>query len=583
MPDDISWGAFSLYNQGDGPSTPNIDALARESVQLTDFHVSPTCSPSRAAFLTGRHNDATGVWHTIMGREQLRRDEITMADVFKANDYATGMFFKWHLGDNYPFRPQDFGFDHVAWSRGGGVGQQPDFWGNTNIAGTFEVNGEWIEMTDEEDGIPGAFSNNFFFNRAMDFMGEQIEQGKPFFTYLTPATAHTPHFLPPDAAAGVSPLQGTVENIDKNMGRLLAFLKEQGVEKNTIVIFTTDNGDRNHLYRAGKATPYEGGHRVPAFVRWENGGMGGLGQARQVDQLTAHYDLLPTLMDLLDLEDAVAERPANLAMHGQSLSTILDNSASNDDSIFAERAIVIDNMRVENLLDHKYKQASVMRDQLDEQGEIQHKWRLQVNKDERELYDVMVDSLQEQDLSADPVYAELIKRLSADYESYWEIISARSDEYTRIIIGDEAEPVSRINSMATHDSSVWHQGQVANGQNVGSWVAVEFAQTGTYTFDLHRWPIEIGDYTSLTTAPADPVFTSKGVVPLAFPIASARLQIYNGDEVYFDESKAAGSDADAVSFKVDGLPAGPAFLRTDFFDAEGEVLFRAYYTYVERV
>jgi arylsulfatase A-like enzyme len=122
MPDDISFGDFSYFNAG-GPRTPNIDKLGAASVRLTDFHVSPSCSPTRAALLTGRHNDAAGVWHTVQGRSQLRKDEITLAQLCKANGYATGLFGKWHLGDNHPFRPKDRGFDRVVWHGGGGVGR----------------------------------------------------------------------------------------------------------------------------------------------------------------------------------------------------------------------------------------------------------------------------------------------------------------------------------------------------------------------------------------------------------------------------------------------------------------------------
>ena len=171
MPDDISHNAFSYYKKN-GPQTPNINELAEESVRLTDFHVSPSCSPTRAALLTGRPSDVVGVWHTINGRNMMRADEITMADVFKDNGYATGLFFKWHLGDNYPFRPKDRGFEYVAWIKGGGTGQLPDYWDNTNKHAKILVNDVLVDMTDEDDGIEGAFTTNFFFNRAMEFMDD---------------------------------------------------------------------------------------------------------------------------------------------------------------------------------------------------------------------------------------------------------------------------------------------------------------------------------------------------------------------------------------------------------------------------
>lgn len=132
MPDDISHADLTTYNP-DAPKTPNIDRLGRQSVRLTDFHVSPTCSPTRAALMTGRYNNATGAWHTIMGRSLLLRDEVTMADILRANGYHTSLCGKWHVGDNYSFRPKDRGFNRVVTHGGGGVGQQHDLWGNSNL------------------------------------------------------------------------------------------------------------------------------------------------------------------------------------------------------------------------------------------------------------------------------------------------------------------------------------------------------------------------------------------------------------------------------------------------------------------
>ena len=108
--------------------TPNIDKLYHESIRLTDFHVGPTCAPTRAGLLTGRYCNCTGVWHTILGRSLLRANEVTMADIFKANGYKTALFGKWHLGDNYPFRPHDRGFEVALYHGGGGVSQTPDYW-----------------------------------------------------------------------------------------------------------------------------------------------------------------------------------------------------------------------------------------------------------------------------------------------------------------------------------------------------------------------------------------------------------------------------------------------------------------------
>ena len=296
MPDDVSHGVFTYYNPDSTSRTPHIDELARTSVRLTDFHVSPSCSPTRASALTGRSHSVVGIWHTIAGRSLLRNDEITIADVFKHNGYATGMVGKWHLGDNYPFRPKDRGFEYVAWTKGGGAGQQPDYWGNMHHSAHYWVNDELVEMTDEDDGLEGAFLTNSMFNRAFEFMEDNQKQNKPFFLYLPTAAAHSPWPKGPgDARSGLNPKQATVENIDKNVGRLVDFLDEKALADNTILIFFTDNGSGEFMYRGGKISYYDGGTRVPSYVRWPAGGLGGEEKGRDVDVLTSHMDWLPTL------------------------------------------------------------------------------------------------------------------------------------------------------------------------------------------------------------------------------------------------------------------------------------------------
>ena len=123
--------------------TPHLDSLHARSVRLTDFHVDPTCSPTRSALLTGRYSTRTGVWHTINGRSMIHPDELTLAETFKANKYRTAMIGKWHLGDNYPCRPEDQGFDHAIWHKGGGIGNGSDYWGNDYFDDSFMVNGKW--------------------------------------------------------------------------------------------------------------------------------------------------------------------------------------------------------------------------------------------------------------------------------------------------------------------------------------------------------------------------------------------------------------------------------------------------------
>ncbi|MGJ8653187.1 MAG: sulfatase-like hydrolase/transferase [Opitutaceae bacterium] len=568
MPDDISHSAFSYYEEG-GPRTPNIDKLAQDSVRLTDFHVSPSCSPTRGALLTGRPSDVVGVWHTINGRNMMRADEITMADIFKANGYATGLFFKWHLGDNYPFRPKDRGFEYVAWTKGGGTGQQPDYWGNTNQSASMWVNDVLVKMTDEDDGIEGAFTTNFFMNRAMEFIEENIKKNKPFFAYIPLATAHSPHVMPPDAREGVSAKTGTIENIDKNMGNLIKFLDDKGIADNTILIFTTDNGSGGYL-RGGKGSNYDGGSRVPCFVRWPNGGLGGDGKGgADVAPLTAHIDWLPTFMDVLDLKD-LPNRPEKLKIRGRSIQPFLDSDPSNDPSELKNRSVTINDMWTE--FPEKYKKLSVKKDIWDG-DQIIHKWRLcrTSSTSDWELYDVLVDISQKNDIIGNPDHAAIVAELKEEYEGWWKLVDERSHEYTRIIVGNPEEPVANLLAHDFHGTVIWSQGNVLKGDKGSGFIAIEFDQAGSYDFDLRRWPKEIEDETTLTSA-------GEGE---ALAIASARIKIWNGETVYVDETKDADPDADGVNFSIENLPKGPAFIQTWFYNAAGEMEGAVYYNYAQ--
>ncbi|KGL62300.1 sulfatase, S1-17 family [Polaribacter sp. Hel1_85] len=566
MPDDISHNAFSYYKKN-GPQTPNINELAEESVRLTDFHVSPSCSPTRAALLTGRPSDVVGVWHTINGRNMMRADEITMADVFKDNGYATGLFFKWHLGDNYPFRPKDRGFEYVAWIKGGGTGQLPDYWDNTNNHAKILVNDVLIDMTDEDDGIEGAFTTNFFFNRAFEFMDDNIKKEKPFFAYIPLGTAHAPHVSPPDAREGVNAKTGTIENIDKNMGRLLKYLDDKGIADNTILVFTTDNGGGTYL-RGGKGSNYDGGTKVPCFIRWPNGNLGGKGKSRDVLPLTAHIDWLPTFMDVLDFQD-VENRSKKLKIRGRSFKPFLDEDTSNDPIDYKKRSVTINDMWTE--MPQKYKKLSVRKD-IWKGDIITNKWRLIRTNSESdwELYDVLVDELQQNDVIGNAANNSIIADLKEEYELWWQLVDERSNEYTRIVLGSEQEPESELYAMDFHGTVIWEQAAVKKGVSGSGFIAIEFEKKGTYNFDLRRWPKELEGETTLTSA-------GSGV---ALKIASARIKIWNGDKVYVDTKKDANPNADGVRFTLKNLPKGPAFIQTWFYNSKGEMEGSVYYNYV---
>ena len=167
--------------------TPNIDRFYDESMRLTDYHVGPTCAPTRAGLLTGHYANSTGVWHTIGGRSLLRKDEYTMANMFSDAGYQTGLFGKWHLGDSYPFRPEDRGFREVVRHGGGGVGNTPDYWENDYFDDTYCANGVWTKY-------PG-YCTDVWFDLGIDFI--QRHKDKPFFCYIATNAPHVPHIVDP--------------------------------------------------------------------------------------------------------------------------------------------------------------------------------------------------------------------------------------------------------------------------------------------------------------------------------------------------------------------------------------------------
>ncbi len=328
MPDDVGYGDFAC-NGNPIIKTPAIDALAAHSVRFTDFHVSPTCSPTRSALMTGRHEFKNGVTHTIMERERLTLKATTLAQVLKSAGYSTGIFGKWHLGDEPDRWPDKRGFDEVFIHGTGGIGQtfpgmtSGDVPGNSYFGPTMLHNGKFVKTE--------GYCTDVFFGQAEKWIAAVKDQ-QPFFAYITPNAAHAPLDVP-DAyfqkyqgkvPPPVAKFYGMIENIDENVGRLLAQLKSSGLEENTLVIFLTDNGTAtgDKIFNAGmrgkKGTAYQGGTRVPSFWRWPAGFHGGV----ECPALTAHIDILPTLAQLagIELNDALRRQ-----VEGRSLVRLLQN------------------------------------------------------------------------------------------------------------------------------------------------------------------------------------------------------------------------------------------------------------------
>jgi len=518
--------------------TPNLDNLYAQSIRLVNFHVDPTCSPTRCALLTGRYSSRTGVWHTIMGRSLLRKDEVTMADIFSASGYRTGIFGKWHLGDNYPFRPQDRGFHETLVHGGGGVGQGPDYWGNDYFDDTYIHNGKLEKFT--------GYCTDIWFDRALKFI--EANKGRPFFCYLSTNAPHAPYnvateYSQPYKDKGVPGEQanfyGMITNIDQNIGRLIQRLAELNLEQNTILIFMTDNGssaDFDAGMRGKKGSEYDGGHHVPCFIHWPGKLKGG----KDVSQLTGHIDLLPTLIELCELS-----KPQGVNFDGTSLLPLLTGQLDN----WPDRTLFVHSQRIEH--PEKWRKSAVMTD----------RWRL-ING--QELYDMKADPSQKSDIA--DKYPEVVDKLRESYEDWWADICERFDEYCEIIIGSEKDNPTRLMSHDWHSSNPpWSQAAVRSASLANGFWAVELARDGTYEFALRRWPIEVDQPINAAIASGK-----------AISATGARLKIAD-----LDVSQVIPDGAHAVTFQVQ-LKAGKTRLQTWFMDDKGESR-GAYYVYVKRL
>ena len=576
LTDDQGYGDLSCHGNP-VVRTPHLDAFHDAAIRLADYHVGPTCAPTRAGLLTGHYANSTGVWHTIGGRSLLRKDEHTMADMFAAAGYRTGIFGKWHLGENYPYRPQDRGFHEAVVHGGGGVGNTPDYWGNDYFDDTYCANGEWRRYS--------GYCTDVWFNLGLDFISRHRAQ--PFFCYITTNAPHLPHIVEPRYSdpylPPVSPTEdraryyGMLANIDDNFGVLRARLAEWGLEQNTILIFMTDNGSaggvavdadqfvvsgHNAGMRGQKGSQYEGGHRVPFFLRWPGGVVDG---GRDVAELTANVDIMPTLMELCGIGD-----PATLTVDGRSLVPLIRGAAAgvaDTDPSWRERIVVTDSQRLARPV--KWRKSAAM----------MARWRL---VDGRELYDLAADPSQATDVAAD--HPDLVARLRAGYEEWWRKVTVRADEVIPIPIGGHPASQGLINS---HDwrnvedpLCVWNQCQVRQGLEYNGYWEVEVMEPGRYQFELRRWPRE--QPLALAAGIDGPEQVGYGQMTYelrygggrVLPIGRAEINIAGQRQA----REVAAGDA-MVRFDLE-LPAGVTELRTSF-TGHDELELGAYYVYVQ--
>lgn len=424
LTDDQGYGDISAHGN---PvlKTPNLDRLRAEGVRFTDFHVSPTCAPTRSALLTGRHEFRNGITHTIHERERLTPDAVTLAQVLKSAGYATGIFGKWHLGDEPAYWPSARGFDEMFIHGAGGIGQTyagscGDAPGNTYFDPAILHNGTFEKTK--------GFCTDVFFAQAAKWI-EATKGKQPFYAHIATNAPHAPYTARPEDAAlyegKTAHFFGMIHNIDENVGRLLAKVAEWGIERETLIIFMNDNGTAagEEVFNAGmrgkKGTPWLGGTRSSSFWRWS----GTLAPGER-GQLTAHIDFFPTLAQL-----AAAKLDAKVTaqVEGRSLLPLLEKA----DATWADRTLFTHVGRWAPRTSPetgKYMNCSVRT----------ARWHLvQAGKGKDwQLFDVLADTSEKTNLAESnaPVVAEL----TAAFEKWWESVQPQ--------LVNENAPVPAVNA-----------------------------------------------------------------------------------------------------------------------------------------
>lgn len=443
MTDDQGYGPVGRHGHP-WIKTPHLDALYDQSTRLTRFLVSPTCSPTRSALMTGRHPLKNGITHTILERERLALKATILPQVLKKAGYTSGIFGKWHLGDEDAYQPHKRGFDEAFIHGAGGIGQSyrcscADVPGNKYFDPVIRHNGSFVKTK--------GYCTDLFFTAALGWIKECRTKDEPFFAYITTNAPHGPFIAPPSNtkrftdlgfSAKTAGFYGMIENIDENMGRLMAKLTEWKLDENTILIFMSDNGMTGGgsgrdgkplgkdtdgkpmmMFNAGqkglKGSADEGGVRVPFFIRWK-----GQFKARQdLAQVAAHLDLFPTLVDIAGLPAFESQ------VEGRSLLPLLRDPKAPwpDRYLFTQKARWPTGSEPNQ---HQWKNFAVR----------SHQYRLVGSQ----LYDMLKDPGQKTDIAAEN--PKVVEKMRAAYDQFW--------KKARPLMVNETAPMSKTQPFRVH-------------------------------------------------------------------------------------------------------------------------------------
>lgn len=554
LTDDQGFGDFSC-NGNPVLKTPAIDKLYAECVRFSDFHVAPLCTPTRGQLLSGLdalHNKAATVG---TGRDMMRRDIITMPEVFKENGYRTGIFGKWHLGDNYPDRPMDRGFEKCIWFKGWGLLSEAEY--DNDYYKTRYLDSLETVQSDK-------YCTDLWFDEAIKWMDQMNEEQQPFFVYLPTNSPHGPFYaLQEDYAyykdkvedSSTAAFLGMIKNIDKNFGRLDQWLSEKHLKNNTIIVVMNDNGGTGgvNVFNAGmrgkKGDNYDGGHRAACFIRWPDGN---IGAPRTITHTSEIQDLLPTFIDLLDLEIASSHH-----FDGESLKKLLLNPKLKSAS---DRMFVVQYGGA--VKPTKYYSCVVW-----------NSWRLVGDK---ELYDISKDPGQQNNIANR--YPKVFNKMLAFYNNWWAKVAPGINDYVPIVVGSDKENPVVLTSDFWADSAYvntqWKVAQAAGEKEGGVW-NLNVEKSGTYEISLSRWPFHL-DRKMTLRGPEYAVGGTKLREGKALPVASGSLSINNSTPVVHQPAP----DGSRIDYKMD-LKKGHTKLQAWLNDPDGKPLTGAYYVRVK--
>ena len=449
--------------------TPHMESIAKEGLEMTHFFSYPNCSASRAAILTGRYPYRTGVTGVTQVDHLMNTSEKTIAEILGDNGYRTGIFGKWHLGDNCPMRPTDQGFQESLVHKAGGIGQDAGPAGNTYFDPILEHN----NVSKKYEG----YCDDIFANAAIDFMSEKSD--KPFFAYYSTNLPHFPLQVPDDKADRFRKLglhednaltYGMIENIDDNVGRVLHRLEDLGIEENTIVIFLSDNGPRNRrtkndVYpdrwvnnlRGTKTSVYECGIRVPFFIKWP----GHLEAINKTKTMGTVIDLLPTLLDACEIPI-----PENIKLDGLSLLPLWEGEKVD----YSDRVFFTQMHYGPTTYKYMHFAARTQKYKLVSPHDDPHNILYQPKDEELELvlanlelYNVEKDSSERINLA--DKYPEIVEDLLAKYEVWFDDVSEERDSkgIQRIYLGSDLQPSVNLSRFD------WGGPRVISKNQLGHW------------------------------------------------------------------------------------------------------------------